>query len=511
MTLRVRLFLALLLLALLPTTLFTIFTVAQLDRATRRWFSPGVAGALESGEDLSRSGLARLDGVVRAAADRWAAHEPAGSAHARDAGARAEAERREVGDAGLDFVQIYRLEPDRWHLERTISAEKVLLVDSLDLGDELAAALDGARIVHSRHGALAGVARTGPTRAVVAGMRLDPDVFDRLASLDQGLAYYRRLSVLVDVQRRWVWVLVLVLVAVVLLGAALLADAIARETARPLAELSAGLERVAAGELESRVHPRGARELRALGDAFNLTTERLAAAREGLRRAEREAAWRDAARRLAHEIKNPLTPMRLSLHRLQKRVDQVPAGERAAVEESLTALLHEVEQLAHLAEQFSQYARLPEPRLERMDLGAVARDAASLHGQGAPEVRFVADGPLPVRGDPGLLSRALGNLILNACEASPPGTAVEVSARSEGGEAVVEVLDRGAGLDESVRGRVFEPYVSTKAHGNRLGLSLVRDIAVQHGGHVSLATRDHGGACARFALPLAVGGGTGGG
>jgi nitrogen fixation/metabolism regulation signal transduction histidine kinase len=507
-TLRARLFLALLLLALLPTTLVTLFTLAQLDRATRRWFSPGVENALESGEDLSRSGLARLDGVVRAAADRWAERMRTRAPARPGRGDAGEAERREVGASGLDFVQIYRLEPDRWRLDRTIAAEKVLLVDSLDLSGEIPAALDGARILHSKGGALAGVARTGPSQAVVAGMRLDPDFYDRLLALDQGLGYYRRLSVLVDVQRRWVWVLVLVLVAVVLLGAALLADAIARETARPLAELSAGLERVAAGELESRVHPRGARELRALGAAFNLTAERLAAAREGLRRAEREAAWRDAARRLAHEIKNPLTPMRLSLHRLQKRVDQVPAAERGAVEESLTALLHEVEQLAHLAEQFSQYARLPEPRLAPMDLGATARDAASLHGQGAAEVRFVADGALPVRGDPTLLSRAVGNLILNACEASPAGAAVEVHARSEGGEAVVEVLDRGPGVDESVRGRVFEPYVSTKARGSGLGLSLVRDIAVQHGGRVTLESRDQGGARARFVLPLAGAGGT---
>jgi nitrogen fixation/metabolism regulation signal transduction histidine kinase len=341
-------------------------------------------------------------------------------------------------------------------------------------------------------------------RAVVAGMRMDPDFFDRLHGLDEGLVYYRRLSVLVDVQRRWVWILVLVLVAVVLLGAAVLADAIARQTAQPLAELATGLERVAAGELESRVRPRGARELRALGDAFNVTAERLAGARDALRRAEREAAWRDAARRLAHEIKNPLTPMRLSLHRLQTRLDRVPAVERGAVEESLAALLHEIEHLGHLAEQFSQYARLPEPRLEPLDLGEAARDAASLHGQGLAEVRFDADGPLPVRADPALLSRALNNLILNACEASPAGTLVQVRARRDGGEAVVEVLDRGPGVDESVRGRAFEPYVSTKSRGSGLGLSLVRDIARQHGGDVSLENREGGGACARLALPLAA-------
>jgi nitrogen fixation/metabolism regulation signal transduction histidine kinase len=241
----------------------------------------------------------------------------------------------------------------------------------------------------------------------------------------------------------------------------------------------------------------------ALGRAFNLMTGRLAEAREGLRRAEREAAWRDVARRLAHEIKNPLTPMRLSLHRLEKRVDLVPAGERRAVQESVAALLGEVEALGRLAEQFAQYARLPDPRIEPLDLADVARAAAALHGGGLAAVRVESPERCPVRGDRLLLSRALHNLILNACEASPPGTTVEVRVRAADGRAVVEVLDRGPGLDQSVRDRVFEPYVSTKARGSGLGLSLVRDIALQHGGAVTLEPREGGGAAARFTLPLA--------
>jgi signal transduction histidine kinase len=176
------------------------------------------------------------------------------------------------------------------------------------------------------------------------------------------------------------------------------------------------------------------------------------------------------------------------------------------VAESLAALDLAVADLGHLAEQFSQYARLPEPRFERIDLGDVVREAARLH---EPERRTVALKPaaesLPVQGDRLLLSRAVHNLLLNACEASPDGGTVEVSVTREDDRVRVEVRDCGPGLAPEVRARLFEPYVSTKRRGSGLGLSLVRDIAVQHGGSITLDDRPGGGACAVLCLPIAGG------
>jgi signal transduction histidine kinase len=113
-----------------------------------------------------------------------------------------------------------------------------------------------------------------------------------------------------------------------------------------------------------------------------------------------------------------------------------------------------------------------------------------------------ASAPLPVSADRLLLSRAVHNLLLNACEASPDGATVEVRATREGGDATVEILDRGSGVAPEIRDRLFEPYASTKARGSGLGLSLVRDIAEQHGGRVTLTDRAGGGAIARLSLPL---------
>lgn len=138
----------------------------------------------------------------------------------------------------------------------------------------------------------------------------------------------------------------------------------------------------------------------------------------------------------------------------------------------------------------------------------MVRAAIALHEhEGVRVVLSGATGPLPVCGDNLLLSRAVHNLVLNACEASPAGAAVEVRTGSEEGYAVIEVTDRGSGLDPEVRERLFEPYVSTKRRGSGLGLSLVRDIAVQHRGTVTLVDRDGGGARALLRLPLVEEGG----
>jgi nitrogen fixation/metabolism regulation signal transduction histidine kinase len=269
-----------------------------------------------------------------------------------------------------------------------------------------------------------------------------------------------------------------------------------------LSDLAAALERVAHGDLATRVRPAGARELQVLGARFNTMTEELARAREAEAQAEREAAWRRAASQIAHEIKNSLTPMRLSLARVERRLPALPPGERDTVQHSLGVLLQEIDDLARMADHFSEYARLPEPRLEPLDLAEVAAAAAALHDAATVRAEIAPDCRLPVRGDRLLLSRALHNLIVNAREAGAADAPVEVRAVAGPGLACVEVLDRGAGVSESVRARAFEPYVSTKARGSGLGLALVRDIATQHGGTVALEPRAGGGACARLCLPL---------
>ncbi len=504
MTLRARLFVALLALALIPSAIFTLFTLDQLDRATRRWFRPGVEAALESSREVSKAAMARLDALVLAGADEWSVRWPAGPLTA----ARRAAMGRELAADALDLAQLYVRDPGGWRLSAQVAAEKLIVPQGPDFSGHIAAALDSARLLHTPLGALAAVARVPaapganrPERVVVVGLLVPADFFEQVDRIGEGLSHYRQLGVLVDVQRRFVGLLVAAVVLTLLALAFLAARTIARGTARPLSDLAAALERVARGDLETRVRPAGARELRVLGAAFNTMTEGLARAREAQAHAEREAAWRRAASQIAHEIKNSLTPMRLSLARVERRLPALPPGEHT-VQHSLGVLLQEIDDLARMADHFSEYARLPEPRLEPLDLAEVAAAAAALHDAATVRAEIAPDCRLPVRGDRLLLSRALHNLIVNAREAGAPEATVEVHAAAAPGLACVEVLDRGAGVSESVAARAFEPYVSTKARGSGLGLALVRDIATQHGGTVTLEPRAGGGACARLCLPL---------
>ena len=502
MTLRTRLLVALLSLALLPTLVFTLFTLDELGRATDRWYLPVVDRALESGVEVSRTALTRVEATLLDRADEWAAG--AGAAPL-DAERRAYL-RSALREAGLDFVQRYQRDSTaaKWRLSDQVVPAGVLAADSLDFAAELDPALAADRLLRSRQGVLAGVAHGPHDEVLVTGIRLTPDFFVRVAEIGQARELYGRLGVLVDVQRRYLWLLVSTLFVAIAAGAYLIAQALAGSMTRPLTSLAAAIERVAGGELDVRVPERGAVEMRTLAAKFNGMAVRLAEAREAIAKAEREAVWRDVARRLAHEIKNPLTPMRLSLHRLQRRADAVPEHDRAAVRDSLDALLQEVEHLTRLAERFAQYAQLPEPQFEPLELSEAARAALALHEPEHVRIRFTPTStPVRVKGDRLLLSRALHNLLLNACEASPPGSEVEVRTGSDEREGWVEVLDRGPGLSAEVAARVFEPYVSTKNRGSGLGLPFVRDIAVQHGGRATLTNRDGGGACARLALPLA--------
>jgi nitrogen fixation/metabolism regulation signal transduction histidine kinase len=496
-TLRSRLLLALLAFALLPTLLLGVFAVVQLDRAIARWYRPGVSRALDSALEVTKSAATRLDGTALAQADAWAARWPA----TPPAGAEREGWRAALRGAGMDFLQLYRHEGTAWRRVDQLVPTGVLLPQGPDLGSELPGTLDVATVLHSDRGALAGVARTRSGDALVAGVWVPPDFFSRLESVGQGVTYYRRLGLTAELQRRVILLLVALLALALVLLAVLFSARLAHQMAQPLADLSSALRSVDSGGAEVRLTPTGARELRSLAESFNSMTDRLAGARVALQQAEREAAWRDVARKLAHEFKNTLTPLRLSLQLLECQIEVAPAEARPDMARNLKAALREVDSLNRLAGQFSQYARLPEPSFEPLDVVEAVQSAAELVPEGRVRIDAPAGGIGSVSADRVLLARALHNLLLNAMEASPPEAPIEVRVRDQDGSVRLDVLDRGTGLPQDLRDRLFEPYVSTKKRGSGLGLSLVRDVARQHGGAVTLEDRPGGGACASLLLP----------
>ena len=206
-------------------------------------------------------------------------------------------------------------------------------------------------------------------------------------------------------------------------------------------------------------------------------------------KAQRVAAWREAARRIAHEIKNPLTPIQLSVERARKKFLERAPDREAVFFEAAATVISQVEAMKRLVDEFSRFARLPSLRPEPVDVQAVIESALGLYSPGRRGVEFAArlhPGPLVVNGDADQLRRVFINLIENALDALDGPGRIEIStAPGEDGRTVrIRVSDTGRGLPAEDRDRLFLPYVSTKKEGGGLGLAIVSDIVAGHGGTV---------------------------
>jgi len=222
-------------------------------------------------------------------------------------------------------------------------------------------------------------------------------------------------------------------------------------------------------------------------------------------RAQKVAAWREVARRLAHEIKNPLTPIQLCAERMRRHFAGAPAQTRELVEECTATIVGEVESLKGLVDEFSQFARMPAPRAVPTDIHALLADVLALY-QGiftAVELRPRFAGELPkVPVDPEQIRRVLINLIDNAVEAMEQRGTIEIETHRAPAENLVRIVvaDDGPGIPAAERDKLFLPYYSTKQRGSGLGLAIVRRIVAEHGGSIDVTDNVPRGT--RFAIEL---------
>jgi len=234
-----------------------------------------------------------------------------------------------------------------------------------------------------------------------------------------------------------------------------------------------------------------------------------------LLQAQRDAAWGEVARRLAHEIKNPLTPIQLSAERMRRRYLGQMTGEDAQVLDRATyTIVQQVEAMKAMVNAFSEYARAPDMKVTRFPLNALVAEVADLHRvqEAAVQIDVEVDSHIDqLEADRGRVRQILNNLIVNAVEAvehSPSGRVI-VATRLEtaGGAdyATITVSDNGPGFAREVLGRVFEPYVTSKPKGTGLGLAIVKKIVEEHGGRVEADNRPEGGARVRVSLPVTDG------
>jgi len=212
--------------------------------------------------------------------------------------------------------------------------------------------------------------------------------------------------------------------------------------------------------------------------------------------AQRSSAWADIARRIAHEIKNPLTPIQLSAERLRRKYGKVIVEDAAVFEQCTETIVRQVDDIKRMVDEFSRFARMPKPVIAAEDVADTVRQAVFLMRVGHPDIDFEVDLPaetMPARFDRRLISQALTNIIKNATEAIgavPPDALgrgrIAVSARRDGKDVIIDVIDNGIGLPKENRARLLEPYVTTREKGTGLGLAIVGRILEEHGGHIEL-------------------------
>ncbi len=283
----------------------------------------------------------------------------------------------------------------------------------------------------------------------------------------------------------------------------------ARNLAKPLGLLASGTKRVASGELDLELPGEGPDELGQLVAAFNQMTRELRETTERAARAERESAWRRMARQVAHEIRNPLTPIRLMIQQLQAEVARNPEDAREVVEKTAPVVLRQIQSLDRIAGDFANFARLPKRNVTDVDVRNLVEHVASLH-DGAHamgvEVTATIEGALPtVRWDEEEMRRVLLNLVVNAVQSIPENGTVSIRAKAEtrGGNdgVLIAVRDDGIGIEDQNLGRLFDPHFSTKTKGTGLGLAIVARIVQDMGGTIDVSSEPNKGSTFRLWWP----------
>jgi signal transduction histidine kinase len=279
--------------------------------------------------------------------------------------------------------------------------------------------------------------------------------------------------------------------------AILLSSWAAARVTRPVERLALAAQEVAAGNWNARVEVSGGDELAQLADSFNRMTAELLGQKERLVQAERVAAWRELARRLAHELKNPLFPLQLTVENLVRARQQNPEQFEEVFRESSRTLLAEISNLKGIIGRFSEFSKMPQPHLQPVRVNDVMRAVAQLFqaqleapGRAKISCELQLDPFLePAVADVELLHRAISNLVLNAMDAMPQGGALTLRTRGEGGKVLIEVADTGSGLTPEECERIFTPYYTSKQHGTGLGLAIVQSVVSDHGGRIRVESQ----------------------
>lgn len=291
--------------------------------------------------------------------------------------------------------------------------------------------------------------------------------------------------------------------------AILLSSWAAARVTRPVEQLAQAAQDVASGNWSARVDVPGGDELAKLAEAFNHMTSELLAHKERLVQAERVAAWRELARRLAHELKNPLFPLQLTVENLVRAHTQNSGEFDEVFDESTRTLLAEITNLKTIIGRFSDFSKMPAPQFQPVEVNEILRDIVRLF-QAQLQAREGADIAVnlelddafnSIDADPELLHRAISNLVLNAVDAMPHGGTLTLQSRGHEQKVTIAVSDTGSGLTREERERIFTPYYTSKQHGTGLGLAIAQSVVSDQGGTIGVQSEPGHGTTFTIELP----------
>ena len=284
---------------------------------------------------------------------------------------------------------------------------------------------------------------------------------------------------------------------------------VSRRITRPVEELANGAREVASGRWDTHIDVKGSDEIGQLAAAFNDMTKTLASQKEKLVQTERVAAWRELARRLAHELRNPLFPLQITVENLQRARQLGPQQFQEVFSEATATLKAELANLNSIVGRFSDFSKMPAPQFTRVNVNEVLRNAVRLFepqftAVGKPSIAtefFLSESLPEIDADPDLLHRAFQNLLLNALDAMPAGGTITLKSSDAGESVRIEVADTGKGLTPEECSRLFTPYYTTKQLGTGLGLAIVQSVVSDHHGSISVSSEEGRGAAFRIDLP----------
>ncbi len=483
-----------LLFVLIPTVPLTFFIASLLTHSVNYLLLPGIGGALDTSLETIRL---QLEERGRLFLEQF---DPSGN-RTPDF----------LREEKIDFLGTYRFDHDSVITLRSTRLQTSFLSEDWQPQRELL--VDAlrteriSRLVSAGEESMMVVYRFFPDSVfAVAGYVVEPHVLKARDDIVRALDIYNTLSLLKEsiIERHLLWSLAVLFLIGLGLLAVITARKLSQSISEPIQDLVKGMKQVADGDLSYQVDTRAKDEFRFLVDSFNAMICDLNISRQKLIRAERIAAWQEIARRISHEIKNCMTPITISLRRLQNyfQKESLPP----ALEQSLQDIQEELHALEVMAREFSAFARMPLPQRSPLDLNDVIQSVVRLAESAASGVQVQTNlsANLPsISADKEQMKRLLTNLIKNAMEAShSEGTVMVTTQPAASSEHTIDLViqDQGEGIDPKKLDHVFHPYYTTKEKGTGLGLAIVQKIVEDHDGEIRIESKKGKGTMVKVCL-----------